>query len=71
MSYVLCAREKTAELPPQYYTGRAGMDWLSLDRGNSFFYATKKAADWKAIHFNKFEKVHGYSFVVVKMVGVV
>lgn len=47
-----------------FYTGKAGMEWLSFDQKNAFHYSTMMEADRKAKNFNRMEPVHGYWFLV-------
>jgi hypothetical protein len=63
MTYILRALDKEGNV--MFYTGKAGMDWLSPYKYEAFEYATKKAAGWKATHFNRMEPIHGYWFVCI------
>jgi hypothetical protein len=63
MGYVLRALDKEGNV--MFYTGQAGMEWLSFYNGNAFLYS-KEAAQTKAKQFNKMEPVHGYWFIPQK-----
>jgi hypothetical protein len=65
MNYVLRGLDKEGNV--LYYTGRAGMDWLSFDRSNAFCYPVKELAQERAKRFNKMEPVHGYWFIVQEL----
>jgi hypothetical protein len=62
MEYILRGLDREGNV--YYYTGKAGMDWLSFERKNAFSYPTKEFAQERAKRFNKMEPVHGYWFVV-------
>jgi hypothetical protein len=61
MSYILRALDKEGNV--MFYTGKAGMNWLSCYKYEAFEFAAKMAANRKAINFNKMEPVHGYWFI--------
>jgi hypothetical protein len=59
--YTLRARDREGNV--MYYTGKAGMDWMTFDPKNAFCYPSKKLAQERAKRFNKMEPVHGYWFL--------
>jgi hypothetical protein len=61
MDYILRGLDKEGNV--MYYTGRAGMDWLSYDHSKAFIYPSKELAQERAKRFNKMEPVHGYWFI--------
>jgi hypothetical protein len=65
MTYVLRALDKEGNR--YFYTGKAGMDWLSFYPYEAFAYHTRQAAHLKAMRFNKMEQVHGYWFIPLEM----
>ena len=68
MKYILRAMDREGNV--MFYTGKAGMDWLSFEKANAFTWHTKNAAGWKAKHFNKMEPVHGYWFIPIATVNI-
>jgi hypothetical protein len=62
MAYILRALDKEGNI--HFYTGKAGMEWMSSYRESAFRYATEQAALWKSKSFNRMEPVHGYWFIV-------
>ena len=51
----------------RYYNGRSA-NWngnLSADKRDAFLYG-KDAADFRAMNFNSFTQVHGFTFTVVE-----
>jgi hypothetical protein len=62
MSYVLRALDNEGNR--YFYTGTAGLNWLSFEPENAFEYQGWEAACNKAKTFNKMEPVHGYWFLV-------
>jgi hypothetical protein len=63
MSYILRAKDK--EGTTMFYTGKAGMEWLSLYESNAFGYPTRELAQERAKRFNRMEPVHGYWFLAL------
>jgi hypothetical protein len=61
MSYILRALDKEGNV--MFYTGKAGMDWLSPYKYEAFEFAAKMVANRKATNFNRMEPVHGYWFI--------
>jgi hypothetical protein len=64
MSYVLRGLDRVGNV--YYYTGKAGMGWLSYYPYEAFEFG-KGAAQIKATNFNRMEPVHGYWFVVQQL----
>ena len=62
MTYII--RGTDEERNRLYYTGRAGLNWLSYTPKEAFHFHTMDAAMWKIHHFNKRSKIHGYMFEV-------
>lgn len=61
MAYVLRALDKEGNT--YFYSGKAGMDWLTHFSNEAFAYFEIEAATNKAKNFNKMEPVHGYWFI--------
>jgi hypothetical protein len=66
-TYILRALDKEGNI--MFYTGKAGMDWLSSYRYEAFEYETLEAAFLKSTNFNRMEPVHGYWFVIQTLVN--
>lgn len=65
MEYILRALDKEGNV--MFYTGKAGMNWLTYDRSDAFSYPSKKLAQERAKRFNKMEPVHGYWFIAQEL----
>ena len=48
-----------------YYTGKAGKNWISINRDDAFLYQSKEAAQRKATAFNRMTEIHGLRFIVL------
>lgn len=48
-----------------FYTGRAGDNWLSPSKTDAFTYSERPNAEWKQQTFNRATVLHGLTFTVV------